>query len=142
MIRSQRARIMALMIAIAPVVGVTCPNELIPDRVPNGTWGGTHLGLVVTDTGATIEYDCAAGTITEPLRLDASGNFDWRGIHYPGHGGPVRIDEPPNAHPARYTGHATSQTMSITLTVLDMPAVTPQAFTVTRGGSARVFKCL
>jgi hypothetical protein len=109
--------------------------------VPNGSWGGEHIGLVVTDSGATIEYDCAAGTITGPLTLDASGNFDWRGVHSPGHGGPSRVDQPPDTHPARYTGHATSSQMSIALTILDM-AVPEQTFTLQRGGNARVFKCL
>src|SRR5204863_4927903 len=67
----------------------SCPSDT-PDRLPNGSWGGQHVGLVATDTGATIEYDCAAGTIAGPLKLGANGEFDWTGIHYPGHGGPVR----------------------------------------------------
>src|SRR4051812_25567587 len=88
----------------------TCP-ENSPDAVPNGNWGGEHAGMIVADTGATIEYDCAAGRITEPLRLDNAGNFTWSGVHITGMGGPIRIDQTPNEHPARYTGHATSTTL-------------------------------
>jgi hypothetical protein len=138
--RSRYTRILCVLAASAVTTAVTCPAD-IPDRVPTGPWGGEHIGIVVTDSGATIEYDCAAGTITEPLRLDQSGHFDWRGVHYPGHGGPARINEPPDAHPARYTGHATTSQLVITLAILDM-SVPEQTFTLQRGGNARVFKCL
>jgi hypothetical protein len=128
-------------VVIATTTALTCPSD-IPSRVPNGDWGGQHIGLVVSDSGGVIDYDCATGTITQPLLLDASGNFDWRGIHIPGHGGPVRIDEPPNAHPARYTGQATADRMTITVVMLDAPAAAPQTYTLTRGGTPKVFKCL
>ena len=52
-----------------------------------------------------------------------------------------RADQPPDVHPARYTGHATSNQISITLTILDM-AVPEQTFTLKRGADARVFRCL
>lgn len=141
--RIAHAHVVRVACVLACSVGIgaaTCPTD-IPRRVPGGNWGGEHMGLIASDTGATVEYDCATGTITGPLALDGSGNFDWRGVHYPGHGGPVRIDQPPEAHPARYTGHATSTEMSITLTILDM-AVPAQTFTLQRGAGARVFKCL
>jgi hypothetical protein len=136
---SRLVRIGCVLAACVVISATTCPAD-IPSRVPNGNWGGEHMALVVTDSGATIEYDCAAGTITGPLILDGSGNFDWRGVHYPGHGGPSRIDQPPDAHPAHYTGHATSKQLSITLSILDM-AVPEQAFTLQRGANARLFKC-
>jgi len=138
--RSHHARLVCALALVAVTGAATCPAD-IPDRIPNGEWGGEHIGLVVTDTGATIEYDCAAGVVTEPLQLDPSGNFTWNGIHYPGHGGPIRIDEPPNAHPARYTGRASAEQMTLTLRVLDL-SVPDQTFTLKRGANARVFKCL
>jgi len=118
----------------------SCPFDT-PTRVPNGDWGGDHIGMIVTDTGATIEYDCAAGVITEPLLLGAQGEFAWKGIHYPGHGGPIRVDEPTNAHDARYTGRSDANQMVITLTILDS-IQTSQTFTLSRGANPRVFKCL
>src|SRR6266404_4607647 len=44
-----------------------------------GDWGGRHIRLSVTERGATIEYDCANGTIEEPLLLGRDGRFDVRG---------------------------------------------------------------
>lgn len=132
-----------LILALALATGAAasaCPKDY-PPRLPAGNWGGQHIGLVATDTGATIEYDCAAGNISGPLTIGANGDFDWQGTHYPGHGGPVRIDEPPNAHAARYSGHADAELMQLTLTLIDN-SQPPQTFTLTRGANAGVFKCL
>lgn len=132
---------LSIGLVLAAAIGLAGCATAIPDRVPNGNWGGEHIGMIVTDTGATIEYDCAAGKITGPLALGANGDFTWTGIHSPGHGGPSRVDEPPDDRPARYTGNATGSTMRITLTVLD-GSIPPQAFALVRGGEAKVFKCL
>ncbi len=35
-----------------------------------GTWGGQSIAMEVTDAGATIEYDCAHGRITEKIAPD------------------------------------------------------------------------
>lgn len=138
-IHSMRA---AAALATLLLGAANCPNDpAVPDRLPDGRWGGAHIGMVVADTGATIEYDCAMGTIAEPLRLGADGTFDWRGVHYPGHGGPTRIDEPKDAHPARYTGRATADRLTLTVTPTD-GLFPPQTFTLTRGGDARVVRCL
>jgi len=136
------AKLIALFILASATIAAarSCPSDT-PERLPNGSWGGQHVGLVATDTGATIEYDCAAGNISGPLRLGANGEFDWSGTHYPGHGGPIRIDEPSNAHPARYTGRADAESMEMTLTLID-GTQPPQTFTLKRGGNAAVFKCL
>jgi|SRR5688572_5553837 len=130
----------ALLLLVAGLSAASCGTD-IPDRVPVGNWGGEHIGMIVTDTGATIEYDCAEGKITEQLTLGADGSFTWSGTHSPGHGGPIREDEPPDNRPARYTGSATSGTIRITMSVLD-GSLPPQTFTLARGGEARVFKCL
>jgi hypothetical protein len=37
-------------------------------------WGGDHVNLVVTDAGGALEYDCAHGTIDQPLVIDSSGD--------------------------------------------------------------------
>lgn len=131
---------LAIALVLLGATRGTCP-ETVPERLPDGNWGGEHVGMVVTDSGATLEYDCAAGRINGPLRLESDGSFTWTGVHMPGHGGPIFFDEPPNEHPARYTGHATSTTLQYTLEVLDMPG-TVMTFTMKRGANPHVFKCL
>src|SRR5512140_1985972 len=75
-----------------------------PPSVITGDWGGDHAGLVATADSGTMEYDCASGRITEPLRPASDGRFTANGTHTPGHGGPVGIGEVLPKRPARYTG--------------------------------------
>jgi hypothetical protein len=49
--------------------------------VPNGVWGGEHIRVEVSDSGADIEFDCARGTISQPLTLDAQGRFKLQGTY-------------------------------------------------------------
>jgi hypothetical protein len=88
--------------------------------VPTGSWGGEHIRLVVTDAGAMVEYDCAFGTIDEPLRLDKNGNFEAFGTHVIERGGPLQIGEPPpKRHPAMYRGWTDGRHMRLTVALLE-----------------------
>jgi hypothetical protein len=110
-------------------------------RIAEGSWGGMGIRMVITRTGARIEYDCAHGTITEPLRLDAGGRFDLKGLHFPEHGGPIREGEEPRGRPVRYTGHVTGENM--TLTVRHEESDTPAGSDkLVRGKTGRIHKCL
>ena len=105
-----------------------------------GDWGGEHIGLVVAASGATIEYDCATGTIDEPL-VATDGAFSAVGTHTPGHGGPIRQDEIPDKHPARYEGLIDGETMTLDVTLSDSGEKLGR-YTLVRGRPAQVLKCL
>ncbi len=117
----------------------TCRAALTGPVSP-GDWGGEHIGLVVTARGATIEYDCASGTIDETI-VATDGLFSASGTHTPGHGGPIRQDEIPDKHPARYEGHVDGDTMILDVTLTDSGEKLGR-YTLFRGRSAQVFKCL
>jgi hypothetical protein len=117
-----------------------CAGPDIPEVV-SGEWGGVHLGLVTTAAGADLEYDCAEGRITGAVRPDANGRFAAVGVHFPGHGGPIRIDETRESRPARYDGTVRGDTMIITVTLTDSNEVLG-SFTLIHGASPHVFKCL
>lgn len=105
-----------------------------------GAWGGEHIGLEVTEQGATVEYDCAHGTIDEKVVTDAVGNFNLRGTHVREHGGPVRKDEREDSHPAAYKGKIKGDTMTLTVTETDT-GETVGTFTLTLGRQPRITKC-
>ncbi len=109
-------------------------------KIPAGTWGGLHLQMEVADGSATIEYDCANGTIAGPLTVDSRGRFNWRGTHVPEHGGPIRKDEKPNISPARYTGWTDGKKMTLTVTLTDTNE-TLGTYSLVHGQEGRVFKC-
>jgi hypothetical protein len=88
-------------------------------EVPQGVWGGPHIIMEVTTTGASITYDCALGAIDQKITLDSKSRFDVRGTHTRLHPGPTRSDETPDRHPARYTGHVGGKNMTLMLELTD-----------------------
>jgi len=106
-----------------------------------GDWGGQHLGLTARASGADLEYDCALGRIAEPIRPDGSGRFVAAGEHYPGHGGPIRIDEEQVKRPARYSGVVQGDVMTLSVLLTDSGEALG-SFTLVLGRSPHVFKCL
>ena len=124
------------------VAMVACRNPITgEDRLPAGVWGGTSIRIDVMADGATIEYDCAHGTIDEPLVADRDGLVTAIGTHVREHGGPIRDDEKPDRHPARYRGQLSGDTLRLTVTLTDAPQEIG-TFTLTRGATGRVVKCL
>lgn len=122
------------------VVAVACDQDLTGLDL-SGAWGGAHISLQVASGDATLEYDCAHGSIDGPLRTDRDGRFDVTGTHVLEHGGPVRQGEPPDAHPARYTGRTDGREMTLTVTLTD----TGQrigTFSLVRGQAGRILRCL
>jgi hypothetical protein len=106
-----------------------------------GPWGGPHLAMVLTATGGTLEYDCAAGTISNDWTVTPDGLFAATGQHMPGHGGPIRIDEDTVRRPARYQGTIRGRTMTLTVVLTDSATVLG-VYSLTRGVTGSVFKCL
>ena len=109
-------------------------------RIPDGSWGGPHIQISIERNQATIEYDCAHGTITGPLTLNSRGVFKWRGTHSREYGGPIRLDEKSSQQAAIYTGSVTGSVMSLTVKLADSGA-SLGTFTLTRGRTGRIFKC-
>ena len=103
------------------------------------TWGGQHIGLVITVTGGTVEYDCAEGEILEPIRV-VGGKFSALGLHYLGIGGPVGTDRV-HPRPARYEGNVKDDVMTMTVTLTDTQEKVG-TYTLERGASPHVVKCL
>ena len=106
--------------------------------VATGTWGGEHVRLEISKTGAEVEFDCAHGQITQPIALDKRGNFDVPGTFIPEHGGPVRSDETPPSNPARYSGHLDGDSMNLTVT---REKENLGSFTLIRGSQGTLMKC-
>ena len=115
-------------------------QKKMAETVTAGVWGGDHISLHVTESGATVEYDCAHGTIDQPLTLDSQGRFEVKGTHTRERGGPVRRDDKPDSHPARYTGRVEGQTMTLTVALTDMQDA-GDTYTLTQGEGGRIFKC-
>lgn len=89
--------------------------------VPTGLWGGEHIRLTVTETGASVEFDCAFGKIDRPLLLDKEGNFEVRGVYMAERGGPRRLEGEPavRPHAALFYGWTDGSQMRLRVTLPD-----------------------
>ncbi|MCA1635081.1 MAG: hypothetical protein LC802_15675 [Acidobacteria bacterium] len=110
------------------------------DGLPVGSWGGEHVGLEVTERGATIEYDCAHGTIGRRIVPDRSGRFDVPGTHTEESGGPIRQDARARGYAVRYTGRVRGRQMSVTVRRGDTGKVIG-TYKLVRGQEPSIFKC-
>ncbi len=112
-----------------------------PKRAQAGEWGALGIAMEVTESGARLEFDCAHGTVSEPLLLDSDGRFDVKGFFFREHGGPIREGEEPKGEPVRYKGQVTGENM--TLTVKPEGGDSPIGnFNLTHGKTGRLRKCL
>jgi major membrane immunogen (membrane-anchored lipoprotein) len=106
-----------------------------------GAWGGDHVRLSVTANDASVEFDCAHGSVAQAVRLDANDRFDVAGVYVREHGGPVRVDEPPDSHPARYSGTVNGGVMQLTVTTTDDNREVG-SFVLVLGQAGRIVKCV
>lgn len=111
------------------------------ETVSVGRWGGRHVGMEVTGEGAQLDFDCAHATISQPLNIDANGNYDVTGLYTPEHGGPVRLGEDTSGQPAHFKGRLTGKSLTLTIT-LDGSSESIGPFTLEQGKYARIMKCM
>jgi hypothetical protein len=104
-----------------------------------GSWGGDGAGIEITADGARLEFDCAHGTIDEPIRIDDAGRFEAKGTYVREEPGPTRKEDR-GGEPARFRGKVEGDSLSLTL---ELPGSdrSPSPFTLTRGRLPRIRSC-
>jgi len=105
-----------------------------------GAWGGKHIRLDVNPQGASVEFDCAQGTISQRIVVDRRGRFVADGNYIEEHGGPVRMNEPANSAPVRFTGQIRGKRMTLTVRRSDRRKLIG-TFTLRYGQEGDLVKC-
>jgi hypothetical protein len=110
------------LLALLMLLGSACSKVSGPsDTIRQGVWGGDGIQMIVTGTGASIDYGCDAGTVDEPLFLDLHDRFSLQGTFSFGRGGPREPGEPPSKpHAARYEGTSDGQRLTLTVFLPDL----------------------
>lgn len=109
--------------------------------LPNGVWGGEHIRMEVSDNGAEIEFDCASGSISQRIQLDAKGRFRVAGtyrVQSPAPAAAYGEGGAPGAA-ATYTGTLTDNGLHLEV-LLDGQA-TPMVFDLVIGDEGHLAKC-
>lgn len=111
-----------LLIGIAAALAFACSSgtSLPPNDgyVALGTWGGDTTGMIVSDTAMHLHIGCTYGDVSGRIPLSPTGDFDVNGS-YMLHAYPVAVGP---TVPARFTGHLTGNSFTITVTVNDTVA--------------------
>jgi hypothetical protein len=111
------------------------------ESITAGVWNGEHVLLEVKQNGATLEFDCAHGSINKPVALDKDGRFSVQGTFAFESGGPATPGSAGGDRPARYAGRVERKKMTLTVTLTDNNQ-TIDTFTLTHDGTYQVEKCL
>jgi hypothetical protein len=137
-----RAERHALVLGAIVVAFWACGSGPTGPSTPlTGVWGGDHISLTVADARSHVELDCAHGSIPDPLIVNIRHEFNATGTFVREHGGPIRVDQLPDSHPAIYFGSVTVTTMVLTVQLTDTNEVIG-SFTLVRDSPGRVVKCL
>jgi hypothetical protein len=107
-----------------------------------GRWGGSGIRLDVTAAGGNLEFNCALGSISEPIVLDGAGNFQAAGSHTLEAGGPPGPGAPqPSPRPARFRGHVAGNQMELTVTLAE-GGTSLGTYSLTLGTAPELDKCV
>lgn len=115
-------------------------NATVAQKKLNGEWGGQGVSMVVTDSGATLDFDCASGSITERIVPDSSGKFSARGLFARQRPGPTREGEENDGQPATYSGVIEGDKLTLTITLVQNNEEIGN-FTLGHGKPARIRRC-
>lgn len=105
-----------------------------------GSWGGEHAGIAFEGGLAQVRFDCASGSIDEPVSPGKDGSFEARGTFRAGQPGPVRVGQIFHSQPANYSGQVRKDLMTLNITLEDGTAIGP--FTLTQGAAPQLTRCL
>ncbi len=113
--------------------------------VPNGVWGGEHIRMEVSNSGADLEFDCARGSISQRLQVDDKGGFKVEGMYIAESPANAAVDGGFAGHSAgrgvKATYSGTLSGSSLRLEVYVEGQDMPRTFTLVRADEGHLAKC-
>lgn len=109
--------------------------------VKTGGWGGEQIGMTVNKDGASLEFGCASGSIAQPIRTDAKGNFSVEGTLTRRLG--VMPADPallPKPQDVTYSGQVKGNTMTLEITS-KADGSSLGSYTLAYGQDPHIFYC-
>ena len=119
--------LMALCLAVVVPAGQTA------------IWGGDHVRMEVTRSGAELEFDCATGTIAEAIP-ETEGTFSLKGTFTPERGGPTHDGNTSRTVDANYSGTIKNDTMTLRV-VMGGKDREAAKYVLVKGHEGRLMKC-
>ena len=105
-----------------------------------GVWGGQHVGVAFQGGLAEVRFDCAAGSIDEPVYPAKDGSFTARGTFRAGASGPVKVGQIFRSQSATYSGKVQKHVMTLSVELEDGTSSGP--FTLNESAPPQLTRCL
>ncbi len=139
----QRVFKVGLFATILAMIAMTAsPSDAATKaKTLSGVWGGDRMILTMRPKSGEIDMDCASGTISSKIILDAKGRFVVRGTfeqHFPG---PVRAEDfAARGKPVAYSGQVVGNTLKLAIT--RPGSAETQNYTLRQGEKPKLVRCL
>lgn len=136
--------LLAPLLGAALLVGGCSTMPGAPDNLA-GRWGGPHVGLLFEGGLGEAQFDCASGTVDEPVFPARDGSFSAKGTYRTGAPGPIKVGQFFKSQGAVYSGTVESvkagpKVMTLNITLEDETRLGP--FTAMEGAPPAVTRCL
>jgi len=112
-----------------------------------GLWGGPHAGANFSGGLADLQFDCASGTIDDPIMITDVGPFSVKGTFRTGASGPIKVGQFFKSQEALFSGEiakgaakSSPRVMTLSVALEDGTALGP--FTLTEGAPPQITRCL
>lgn len=130
----------SLPLIAAGLIAVSCTTLDAKPAFLVGSWGGPHAGIRFEGGLASVEFDCASGTIDGPVYPAKDGSFTAKGSVRTGTGGPVRVGQIFKSQRATYSGQVAKDAMTLNVMIENGTAMGP--FALTQGAAPLLTRCL
>jgi hypothetical protein len=130
--------VLAVLLPASGMGGPSSEKAHAARLVSAGVWGGEHIRMDVDGTGAEIEFDCARGRILGPLKLNAGGRFQLKGIYKAETPAAMMAGES-SAPNATYTGTLKGARLHLAITVAGVEGI--KSFDLEYGQQGHLAKC-
>src|SRR3982751_4521780 len=131
---------MKRLLLIVAAVGCAAAPALASSSVLAGVWGGQHAGIAFQGGLAEVKFDCAAGSIDEPVYPAKDGGFTARGTFRAGSPGPVKVGQIFRSQPATYSGKVQKHVMTLSIELEDGTSTGP--FILNESAPPQLTRCL
>lgn len=129
----------ALVLATFALALAGCETVMPGLQPTSGAWGGTQIGVVLEAGSGTVDFDCASGTIDEPVFPGEGGAFSVKGTYRTGQSGPIKVGQIFKSQPATYAGTIVKEDMTLSVSLEDGTEVGP--FALKENASPQLNRC-
>src|SRR5258706_14660681 len=91
MFLKNRIKLLAVVGFVLVIAASAASRPRKMQRIATGSWDAPHIRIDVGQGSATIDYDCANGTIDGPLTFDSKGRLTLHGTYRREVPGPIRV---------------------------------------------------